>query len=171
MTTGRIHSRRVRSSSRHRVDPPRAVAIEEIPKMEGPITRANGVYPHSVRVQIGFDFVVARGQTRVRIRREESMGIVTTTHIVSTTGVCGGRPRIDGHRITVENVAVWHEQMGMTVEEIASEYNLSLAEVHAALAYYFDHRPEIADRLKEAQALGKEMRERSPSRLKEKLGR
>ena len=38
-----------------------------------------------------------------------------TPRIVRTPGVCGGRPRIDGHRITVEHVAVWHEQMGMMV--------------------------------------------------------
>jgi uncharacterized protein (DUF433 family) len=41
--------------------------------------------------------------------------------IVSTPGVCGGRPRIDGHRIQVEDVAIWHERMGMSPDEIVSE--------------------------------------------------
>ena len=40
-------------------------------------------------------------------------------------------------------MAVWHERLGMRPDEIASEFDLSLAEIHAALAYYFDHRGEI----------------------------
>jgi uncharacterized protein (DUF433 family) len=34
--------------------------------------------------------------------------------IVSTPGICGGRPRIDGHRTQVEDNAIWHERMGMS---------------------------------------------------------
>ena len=58
-------------------------------------------------------------------------------------GVRGGRPRIDGHGITVERISYWHEHEGKCVEEIAYTFNLTLAQVHAALAYYFDHRDEI----------------------------
>jgi len=39
--------------------------------------------------------------------------------IVQTPGVCGGKPRIDGHRITVQNVAIWHERLGRSADEIA----------------------------------------------------
>lgn len=60
-------------------------------------------------------------------------------HIVSTPGVLGGKPRIAGHRIAVIHVAVWHEQMGMSAEEIARDYSLSLGEVYGALSYYHDH--------------------------------
>ena len=35
-------------------------------------------------------------------------------HIEITPGICGGKPRIAGHRITVQNIVVWHEQMGMS---------------------------------------------------------
>lgn len=38
--------------------------------------------------------------------------------IVSTPGICGGGPRIDGHRIEVEDIAIWHERMGMSPDEI-----------------------------------------------------
>ncbi|MEW6366617.1 MAG: DUF433 domain-containing protein [Acidobacteriota bacterium] len=99
------------------------------------------------------------------------MPTAAVEHIVSTPGVCGGRPRIAGRRITVENVAIWHEQMGMTVEQIASEYDLTLADVHAALAYYFDHRDETDQRLREARAFAEEMRKRTPSKLSGRLGR
>ncbi|CAA9456076.1 MAG: hypothetical protein AVDCRST_MAG02-1527 [uncultured Rubrobacteraceae bacterium] len=37
----------------------------------------------------------------------------------------------------------WHERTGKSADEITSEYDLSLAEVYAALAYYFDHRDEV----------------------------
>ncbi len=39
---------------------------------------------------------------------------VIAEHIEITTGVCGGKPRIAGHRIRVQDVVVWHEQMGMS---------------------------------------------------------
>ncbi len=63
--------------------------------------------------------------------------------IVSTPGTCGGRPRIDGHRITVEDVAIWHERMGMSPNEIVSGYPITLSDVYAALAYYFENRERI----------------------------
>src|SRR4051794_31609678 len=64
--------------------------------------------------------------------------------IVSTPGTCAGKPRIDGHRITVEDVAIWHERMGMSPDEIVSGHpSITLADVHAALAYYFEYREQI----------------------------
>jgi uncharacterized protein (DUF433 family) len=64
--------------------------------------------------------------------------------IVSTPGICGGRPRIDGHRIQVEDVAIWHERMGMSPDEIVSQFpSITLADVHAALAHYYENRERI----------------------------
>jgi uncharacterized protein (DUF433 family) len=91
------------------------------------------------------------------------------SHIEMTPGVVGGKPRIAGRRITVQNVAVWHERMGMSADEIASEYDLTLADVHAALAYYFDHREEIDRSIKEGEAFAEALRQRTPSKLAEKL--
>ena len=71
------------------------------------------------------------------------MTIVLDRHIEITPGIAGGRPRIAGHRITVQNIVIWHERMGWSIDEICAEYELTLAEVHAALAYYFDHQEEI----------------------------
>ena len=54
-----------------------------------------------------------------------------------------GRPKIAGTGVTVMRVAAWYK-MGLTPEEIATQYgHLSLAQVHAALAYYHGHRTEI----------------------------
>ncbi len=86
-----------------------------------------------------------------------------------TPGVAGGKPRIAGHRITVQNIAVWHERLGRSVDEIADEHDLTLAEVYAALAYYFEHRDEIDRSIEEGQAFVEAMRKSTVSKLKSKL--
>jgi uncharacterized protein (DUF433 family) len=69
---------------------------------------------------------------------------VIAEHIVLTPGVCGGKPRIAGHRIKVAQVAGWHERMGLSPAQIVAQHpGLTLADVHAALAYYHDHQAEI----------------------------
>jgi uncharacterized protein (DUF433 family) len=90
--------------------------------------------------------------------------------IVSTAGVCGGRPRIDGHRITVEDVAVWHERLGMSPDEIVSAHpSITLAEVHAALAYYYENRVRIDADIQEGERFVAALKARTPSPLQEKL--
>lgn len=89
--------------------------------------------------------------------------------IVKTPGVCGGKPRIDGHRITVQNIAIWHDRLGWSADEIASEYDLELADIYAALAYYFAHREEIDQAIEEGEAFAREMRRQTPSLLQRKL--
>ena len=90
-------------------------------------------------------------------------------HIEITPGITGGKPRIAGHRITVHNIVIWHERLGRSVDEIAAEYDLSLADVYAALAYYFDHRETIDRELDESQAFVETLRQQTPSLLKQKL--
>ncbi len=91
------------------------------------------------------------------------------SHIEMTPGTAGGKPRIAGHRVTVQNIVIWHERMGQSADEIATEYRLSLADVHAALAYYFDHREEIDASIREGNAFAEALRERTPSKLQQKL--
>ncbi len=90
-------------------------------------------------------------------------------HIECTPGVAGGKPRIAGHRITVQDIAIWHQQMGKSVEEICSDYGLGLADVHAALAYYFDHRDEIDRSISESDAFVTALRQSTPSVLEKRL--
>jgi len=91
--------------------------------------------------------------------------------IVSTPGTCGGRPRIAGHRITVEDVAIWHERMAMSPDEIVSAHpSLKLWEVHAALAHYFANRERIDADIREGERLVEEIKAKaSPSLLQEKV--
>ena len=86
-------------------------------------------------------------------------------HIEITPGICSGKPRIAGHRITVAHIAIWHERLGKCADEIATEYDLTLADVYAALAYYFDHREEIDQSIKEGEEFVKAFRQKMRSRL------
>ena len=94
---------------------------------------------------------------------------VLDKHIEITPGTCGGKPRIAGRRITVQNIAIWHDRMGMSPDEIASEHDLTLGDVHAALAYYFDQQAEIDRQIQQEAAFVEELRERTPSVLARKL--
>ncbi|MBA2343605.1 MAG: DUF433 domain-containing protein [Rubrobacter sp.] len=86
-------------------------------------------------------------------------------HIEITPGLAGGKPHIKGRRITVRNIVIWHERMGRSADEIATEYDLTLADVYAALAFYFDHRTEIDESIREGEAFVEALRERTPSKL------
>ncbi len=82
-------------------------------------------------------------------------------HIISAPKVMGGKPRIAGHRISVQDIAIWHYELEFSVEQIASDYNLNLADVYAALAYYHDHKKEIDKSIKAGEKLADE----TPSKL------
>ncbi|NBD35594.1 MAG: DUF433 domain-containing protein [Chloroflexi bacterium] len=76
------------------------------------------------------------------------------TLIVETPDIRGGRPRIAGTGVTVQRIVGWYK-LGLTPEEIADRIgHLTLAQVHAALAYYHANRDEIeaAIRAEEVEA-------------------
>src|SRR5208283_3800656 len=100
------------------------------------------------------------------------MATVSLEHIEITPGICGGKPRIAGHRITVANIVAWHEQTGMSVSEIVETYDgITPADVHAALAYYHDHRDAIEAQMKADEQFVAEMKGKAPpSRLHQLLG-
>jgi uncharacterized protein (DUF433 family) len=95
---------------------------------------------------------------------------VIVQHIEKTPGVCGGRACIAGHRIRVLDVVVWHEKRGLTPEEIVYQYpGLTLADVHAALAYDFDNRQEIEDEFRADEEAARQLLTRHPSKVQAKL--
>lgn len=95
---------------------------------------------------------------------------VISEHIEITPGVCGGKPRIAGHRIRVQDVVIWHERMGLCPEEIVRRYaTITLSDVHAALAYYHDHRDEILSHIRESERIVAEMQQKIPSKVSAKL--
>ena len=86
--------------------------------------------------------------------------------IVSTPGVLGGKPRIADRRISVQDVAIWHHHMGLSVNEIATKYDLSPDDVQAALDYYANNRNEIEETIRAGEVFVSETRQRHPSKLK-----
>ena len=71
------------------------------------------------------------------------MGVGISSLLVKTPGVCGGRLRIEGTRITVNHVVGLY-QSGYTAEEIMREYeHLPPSGVYAALAYYQANQQEV----------------------------
>ena len=98
------------------------------------------------------------------------MSNVISQHIEITPGVCGGKPRIAGHRIRVEDIVIWNERMGLSPDEIVSQYpTITLADVYAALAYYHDHFEEISRQIREDEAFAREMQKKTPSLVQQKL--
>ena len=85
-----------------------------------------------------------------------------SSHIERTPGIRSGKPRIAGTRICVSDVVIWSEQ-GRSPDEIVSDYpHLTLADVHAALAYYFDHQDEVDRQIRESEELAEAMKTRRP---------
>ena len=96
---------------------------------------------------------------------------VSAEHIALTPGVCGGKPRIANTRIRVQDIYVWHELKGQSPDEIVSKFpQLSLADVHAALAYFWDHKDEILRQMQDDEAFVSQMKAQAgPSKLAQKL--
>jgi uncharacterized protein (DUF433 family) len=60
--------------------------------------------------------------------------------IVSSPDICGGRPRIDGSRITVRYI-VNEIKAGVTPKEILEDKpHLTLAGIYTAIAYYYANK-------------------------------
>lgn len=75
-----------------------------------------------------------------------------------------GRPKIAGTGVTVMRIACWYKR-GLSPEEIATQYgHLSLAQVHAVLAYYHANPDEIEADLGEGEALAENADRDSESR-------
>jgi uncharacterized protein (DUF433 family) len=81
------------------------------------------------------------------------------TLLVRTPGTCGGRLRIDGTRITVNQIVTMYKR-GETPEEIAAHYpHLGLGQIYAALAYYLANCDEIEADLTTELAEAEQLRE------------
>jgi len=68
-------------------------------------------------------------------------------HIVATHGTCGGRPSIDGTRISVQVIAEYYNHFHNVDSILESIPHLKVAEVHAALTYYFDNQEEFDEEI------------------------
>jgi uncharacterized protein (DUF433 family) len=69
---------------------------------------------------------------------------VAHPHITINPQVCGGSPIIEGTRFPVRSIVSYILHHGLSPEELVSRFpHLNLAQIHDALAYYYDNRDEI----------------------------
>ena len=98
------------------------------------------------------------------------MSTFVESRITRTAGICGGRACIAGHRVRVLDIVVWHEHQGMTPDEIVTHIpTITLGDVHAALAYYFDHVDEIQLEMRAEREFAEEFRRMHSSTVAAKL--
>ena len=91
-------------------------------------------------------------------------------YITQKEGVCGGKPIIAGTRIRVQDIVIEYSQMGLIPDEIVQAHpHLTLAQVHDALSYYYDHAEEILSDIRKSEQLVEEMRKRYSKSVLEEI--
>jgi uncharacterized protein (DUF433 family) len=71
-------------------------------------------------------------------------------HITSDPAICGGSAVIHGTRFPVRSVVTYVLRHGLTPEELIAKFpHLSLAQIHDALAYYYDNQSDIDREIEE----------------------
>ncbi len=74
----------------------------------------------------------------------EVMEKTTYRHIIQNLKIQGGEPIIKNTRFPVRSIVFYIIKEGMLPEELAQEFpHLSLAAIHEALSYYYEHKKEI----------------------------
>ena len=126
---------------------------------------------------------MSKTMTRPKIERRTTKSVVKKTaprarrvitpvydqHIEITPGIRGGKPRIAGRRIAVEDVVAMHLYHGQSVQYMIDSYGLTPAQVYAALTYYYDHRTEIDGSLEEGVTRYEAEKRARPSLVAQKL--
>ena len=86
--------------------------------------------------------------------------------ISQTPDVCGGAPIIAGTRIRVSHIVYRYERERQSPDEIVQAYpHLTLAQVHAALAYYYSHREAIDEEIRSSNEILTKAKHTYPSKL------
>ena len=82
------------------------------------------------------------------------------------SAIHGEKACIAGTRISVQDIYVWHELMGKMPDQIVAEYPfLSLAQIHSALAYYYDHADEIREQVRRGREEAERIKSANPPKL------
>lgn len=87
----------------------------------------------------------------------------THVKIVKTPDVLGGKPRVNGVRVSVLQIGDYVRENGMSVETVMEQLRLSREQVEAALDYYDDHPDEMETLRTQREASFRRMQERNPT--------
>ncbi len=85
----------------------------------------------------------------------QSINLITTN-----PNVRDGRPCIAGTTLEVSAIVIAKIIHGQSPDDIASDYRLTLAQVYAALAYYYEHKAEMDATMRERSKLAQELKEK-----------
>lgn len=69
--------------------------------------------------------------------------ILSIDLIATDAEIRSGRPCVSGTGLRVTDIVMAHLYHQRTADQIAADYELTLAQVHAALAYYYQHKAEL----------------------------
>jgi len=97
------------------------------------------------------------------------MAVVIDRYIEQNKKIRSGKPHIVDTRITVSDIVTWHLRMGHSLEEVAVQYSLSLAAVHGAMSYYYDHKSEIDAQIDTSHDFYVTNKQTAPSLVQQKL--
>ncbi len=78
----------------------------------------------------------------------------------------GEKAVIAGTRVRIVDVYIWHEVQGKTPREIVADFpQLTLADVHAAMTYYWDNEDLIQSQMRRAEEIAEEVQKLYPSKF------
>jgi uncharacterized protein (DUF433 family) len=87
------------------------------------------------------------------------------TYIEVNPKICNGVPVIAGTRIRVADVVIEYEYMNCTPDEIINAHpHLKLEQIHDALSYYYEHRAEVDNKIKEDKEFIQKLRRSTKGR-------
>lgn len=93
-------------------------------------------------------------------------------YVSKDPAILGGKPCIKGTRIRVQDIYVFHEAQGMSVDQIIAGWpHLTHAQVHGALAYAWEHRDEILALLKKEDEFYEKLTAQQPSLTEKAMAR
>ena len=101
---------------------------------------------------------------------DSTLGEIKHPYVTIAPEVKGGSPIIVGTRTKVIDIAIRYELGGMTPDQLIEQSpHLTLAQIHDALSYYYEHKSELDEAYRKEQMLVNELRKHYPSRLRAKL--
>jgi uncharacterized protein (DUF433 family) len=86
--------------------------------------------------------------------------ILAINLIAANPQVRSGRPHVAGTTVTVADVAIAKIFWMLNADGIADYYGLTLPQVYAALAYYYDNKDEIDAGIDQRRQLAAAMKEK-----------
>lgn len=100
-----------------------------------------------------------------RALKVENAQSLALSGIVSDESIRSGDPRVEGTRITVLDVKRRVIDGGDDPHVVAGEYDLTMAQLFLALAFYYEHRDEFGEREREVEEARAEGRARTIEEL------